>query len=298
MAILWLAAYPKSGSTWLRAMLTNYLRDSDSPVSINHLAGAMLHRRHLFDEYLGVASSDLTDEEILRLRPRLYELLARELPHPWFVTVHDAFIRTAAGALFPASATAGAVALVRNPLDIAVSYAHHLQRPIGRTVELMNRREAAGTRVRRKIRPIFEDLGSFWSGFVTSWLESDLRVHVVRYEDMLADPVNALGAVVRFAGLEWDPVRLARAVDHARFDRLQAQEERDGFKGRHSPAPTFFRAGRAGDWRTALTPEQVRALVDAHAPVMARLGYLDEARAFLAAADCARTPCAPPARPA
>ena len=297
MSIVWLAAYPKSGSTWLRALLTNYLRDGDSPASINHLAGAMLHERRLFDEYIGLPSSDLTDEEVLRLRPRLYELLARELRRPWFVTVHDACLRGSAGPLFPPAATAGAVALVRNPLDIAVSYAHHLQRPVGETVALMNRLGVLPSAPRRRILPIFEDLGFSWSGHVASWLESDLPMHVVRYEDMLKDSETAFGAVVRFAGLEYDPTRLARAIGHARFDRLRAQERRDGFTGRRPVAPTFFRAGRAGDWRTELTADQVRSLVAAHGPMMARLGYLDEAEAFLAAADDARTPRTRPARP-
>ncbi|MYD86896.1 MAG: sulfotransferase domain-containing protein [Acidobacteria bacterium] len=282
-SLVWIAAYPKSGSTWLRALLTNYLRDADTPASINELAAGMLHERRLFDEYLGIPSSDLTAEETLRLRPQLYELLAREVPRPWFVTVHDACVRTPAGLLFPPAATAGAIVLVRNPLDIAVSYAHHLGRPIGRTVTVMNRSVLLPKTPRRRILPIFEDLLLSWSRFVTSWLESGLPVHTVRYEDMLADPATAFGAVVRSAGLEHDPARLARAIAAARFDRLQAQEERDGFNGRQPQAPNFFRAGRAGDWRNALTPAQVRSLAAAHADVMARFGYLDEAEAFLAA---------------
>lgn len=46
MPTVWLASYPKSGNTWLRAMLTNYLRNDseggshDEPASINALLGA------------------------------------------------------------------------------------------------------------------------------------------------------------------------------------------------------------------------------------------------------------------
>ena len=284
-SIVWIAAYPKSGSTWLRAVLTNYVRKSDAPASINELIGPILHSRHVFDEYLGLPSSDLTDEEVLRLRPLVNKQLAAEFPHPWFVTVHDAFVQTAAGPLFPPEATAGAVCLVRNPLDVAVSYAHHLQRPLDRTVELMNVRGARRSQSRRRIHPVFEDILPSWSEHVASWLESDLPVCVLRYEDMLADPAGAFGEAVRFTGLAWSRSRLARAIDHARFDRLRVQEERNGFAERQPEAPTFFRSGRAGDWRTALAPEHVEALVGAHAPVMERFGYLDEARAFLAAAE-------------
>ena len=80
MSIVWLASYPKSGNTWLRAVLTNYLRDDGEPASINALAGGSVAcDRETFSEIVGLDSSDLTPDEILRHRPLFHELLAREL---------------------------------------------------------------------------------------------------------------------------------------------------------------------------------------------------------------------------
>ena len=118
---------------------------------------------------------------------------------------------------------------------------------------------------------------------MSSWLDQeDLPVHTARYEDLLADPRAGFGEIMRFAGLEPDDVRLARAVYRAAFHRLRAWEEESGFDLKPPEARFFFRAGVAGSWRSALRPPQVRALVDAHGPVMERLGYLREAEAFLA----------------
>ena len=296
MSIVWLASYPKSGNTWLRAVLTNYLRDSNSPASIDELIGGWPFA--LFDETVGLPSSDLTVREIRRLRPVFHELLAAELPHPHFVKVHDACVHTEAGPLFPRAATAGAVYLVRNPLDVAVSYAHHQQWSIDRTVARMNGSEPKPARHSTLPHLLFAEMILSWSANVSSWLESELPVHIVRYEDMLTNPTAAFGAVVRFVGLEWDDRRLAGAVDQARFERLQAQEEeQSGFLEKQPTAPSFFRAGTAGGWRTALRPRQVRALVDANAPLMERFGYLDDARTFLAAAGSADTSYPAPARP-
>ena len=282
MSIVWLASYPKSGNTWLRAVLTNYLHDGGGPASINALIGSSIaSKREQFDRHIGLPSSDLTANEILRLRPLFHELLAATLPRPTFVKVHEACLQTTAGPLFPRTATVGVIYLVRNPCDVAVSFAHHQQRSIGRTVAEMNSPATSLAAGSRRIAPMLPQPLLTWSGHVTSWLDADLPVLPVRYEDMLADPPAAFGAIVRFAGLEWNPARLAQAIDHARFDRLRAQEERAGFREKQQTSPSFFRAGASGGWRSVLTPEQVHALVDAHAPVMERFGYLREAEAFL-----------------
>ena len=121
-----------------------------------------------------------------------------------------------------------------------------------------------------------------WSNHVTSWTDqAALPVHVARYEDLLADPHGQFGAIVRFAGLGWDGPRLERAIEHSAFPRLREQEAADGFAEKQPTAPSFFRAGVAGQWRSALEVAQVQALVDAHGDVMKRFGYLREALEYL-----------------
>ena len=291
-SVVWLASWPRSGSTWLRTVLTGYLLDDDGPAPLDRLIGRPLASlRELFYEQIGLDSSDLTPEEILRLRPLFHERLARELATagggegaPAFVRVHDACLRTFEGTpLFPKSVTAGVVYLVRNPLDVAVSFAHFLAEPVDRVIGWMNSPDTCLSGFRDRIRQSLPEPLLTWGGHVSSWLDQeDLPVHAARYEDLLADPRAGFGEIVRFAGLEPDDARLARAVDRAAFHRLRAQEEESGYRSKPPEARFFFRAGVAGSWRSALRPPQVRALVDAHGPAMERFGYLREAEAFLA----------------
>jgi hypothetical protein len=46
---------------------------------------------------------------------------------------------------------------------------------------------------------------------------------------------------------------------------------------RPSTAERFFRIGRAGQWREALSADQVKSIIAAHAPMMMRFGYLEPA---------------------
>ena len=289
--IVWLASYPKSGNTWLRAVLTNYLCADGEPASINALivGSEPNYSREIFDEYIGLDSADMTTEEVARHLPQFREWLAerlmapRPLPEqrrrrnePRFVKTHETYRAPGGAPRFPRTGTAGVVYLIRNPLDVAVSYAHHLDCSLDRTLRRMNNPTVF------EWRGGLPELVATWNGHVSSWTrQTDLPVHVARYEDLLADPYAGFGEIVRFAGLAWDEARLDRAIEHAAFSRLRAQEAESGFAEKSPAAPTFFRAGVAGSWRTAFTPAQVRAVVDAHGEVMERFGYLKEARAFL-----------------
>ena len=295
-SIVWIACWPKSGSTWLRTVLTNCLRDDGQPASINDLVGGWLHGRDEFDDYLGLDSSHMTEEETSRHLARFRAAVAEELSaaptagarsrghEPMFAKTHEAYRLPSGSPRFPRGGKV--VYLMRNPLDVVVSYAYHLNRSVARTIQLMNHWQAHEGLDRNGIYNRLPEPMTTWSNHALSWIEqAEQTVHVARYEDLLADPCGGFGAIARFAGLDLDDERLDHAIEHSAFHRLRVQESEAGFKEKQPTAPSFFRAGTAGSWRDELAPEQVRAIIDAHGHVMERFGYLREAREFLDAAS-------------
>jgi len=72
--IVWLASYPKSGNTWIRILLSNYLSKDEKAIDINKInASVISSSRSIFDENLPFLSSDLTFEEIDNIRPQIYK---------------------------------------------------------------------------------------------------------------------------------------------------------------------------------------------------------------------------------
>lgn len=278
--IFWLASYPKSGNTWMRMLLYNYLHNNTKPADINKLAGgAIASARAWFDEWVGVEASALDDELIEQLRPGVYRCISREEKETLYIKVHDAWKQTNQGeSMFPADVTAGVVYILRNPLDMATSCAHHWGVSIDQSVEnLCNSKYSLAQSIGGMSDQLLQQMGC-WSHHVTSWLDdSGLQVHLVRYEDMKSDPEKIFGGVVTFCGLPWDADRVSRAVAFSDFRELQRQEQVNEFRERSVKAPgLFFRRGEAGSWREELPTHLVQRLIDVHGETMRRFGYLDE----------------------
>jgi hypothetical protein len=280
--IIWLASYPKSGNTWFRVFYTNLVRDLDTPVSVNELEPRLIaaSRTH-FDDYTGVESSDLSRDEIERLRPRVYEIISRVEgtdENPIFMKIHDAFTRTGDGRpLVSPQATQGAIYFLRNPLDVAVSFAHHsacdIDTIIGRMADesscLNDRPDRIGNQFRQRLLS--------WSNHVTGWVDGlGARLHLMRYEDMVRAPLDTFTSAVRFARLPDEPARIQKALRFSDIRELQRQEQAHGFKEKSQLAKSFFRKGKTGSWREVLTDRQAQRIIDDHRIVMKRFGYLND----------------------
>jgi aryl sulfotransferase len=272
--IWWLASYPKSGNTWLRLFIASAL--SGEPANINRLGflGANSNSRVAFDRVIGIEAADLSLNQQLILRPRAYEIWAAEAQQPLYCKAHDAYYLTPAGEpLFPTAATQGAVYVVRDPRSVAVSLAFHLTASIDHAIALMEDPKAVFSRSDRRLHQQLHQRLMRWGEHVESWLSAPFPVHLVRYEDMQADPHAAFGALATVLGLRGDHETIAAAVESTSFQRLQAQECMSGFIEKPYKMAAFFREGRSDGWRDALTPEQAARIAAAYGEVMRRLGY-------------------------
>lgn len=279
--IVWLASYPKSGNTWVRLLLGNLLglSDDDEDEDFVPVAG-ISSSRGVFDHLAGLNTYHLTDDEVDSLRPAVYRSLVDASDQLRFIKAHDAFRRLPDGdAIFPGDCSHGAIYIVRDPLDVAVSFSHHQgHQTFDKTVAGMNdpTKSIAGGN-REQLRQIMFD----WSGHYRSWIgQTEMPVCLVRYEDLRADTVAELTRIVGFVGL--DEATFANsiegAVEASRFERLQEIEDKRGFSERPEKAERFFRAGRSGEGRERLPENLQKELIAHHADVMRELGYLQGER--------------------
>ena len=271
---IWLASYPKSGNTWVRALL--HALTHGGSVDINRIEhGHVAGDPGLVERFSGIVASDLTATEIQWLRPRVDLALDRRLGHPHYRKIHDALFSGAAGApIISVPATRAAVYIVRDPRDVAVSFAHHSGHSTAWAVERLADPSTAQDAATGTILPQLRQRLGAWSDHVEGWTSQELfPVVVVRYEDLHADPVRALTRIAAVAEIDAGRGAIEAAVQAAAFERLRAQELAGGFRERSRASAEFFRRGVSGTWTEELPAALARRVESDHGELMARLGY-------------------------
>jgi sulfotransferase family protein len=271
-SIVWLASYPKSGNTWLRVFLANYIYNAEKPVPINQI-----HRIGLGDSnskaYRAVTREafDPTNvKQSLRIRPDVLKSITNNQADINLVKTHCENGIAFGSVLIPPELTRSAIYIMRNPLDMIVSYASHYGNTMDGAIEGIGRKDNS---LLGGGDTVYQFLGN-WSNHVIGWTKArKFPVLALRYEDMLKDPLDAFERVVHHIGLPYDRERLERSVRFSDFKILQEQESTTGFVENSDNQEKFFRSGKADQWKTELTDEQISQIIRDHGRVMKKFGY-------------------------
>lgn len=274
--IYWIASYPRSGNTFVRILLSNYIISKDKSIQINEI----------YNFIPADTKSKLWD----RVTPDLWKKAAQEQKWLWRASLIEEYRKQGLTRPFPGMKTHTInlpvfnqpafsfspadriVYIVRHPLDVLMSYADYNGRDLDKAISIMS---ASGTCIDSDTPGGFEPRGS-WREHVASWLNcTDCPVLLVRYEDLCDRTETTLRDVLTFLDIPIDEERLRRAISFSAFSSLQQQEAEDGFRERPDVTLSgkFFREGRSRQWLKALSPERAYRLADHCGDVMTKLGY-------------------------
>jgi len=273
--VVWLASYPRSGNTWIRVFLHALLNvlEGRERLDLNSLAEFSTWdiAEQWYAPLLGKPPDQVTKEAVAAVRPMAQRRIADSVDGLVFVKTHSALVRDRGTPTIDMSRTAGAVYVVRNPLDVAISYARHLDMPIARSVHILT---TPRFETDNFPNAAYEFYGS-WSQHVASWTRRPHpAVLVVRYEDLLAEPLATFTRLAEHLRIEASQEQIGRAVRLSSFEQLSALEAKTGFREKPPESDGFFRKGTAGQWRETLPPPLVGQIVSAHGETMRELGYL------------------------
>lgn len=126
-----------------------------------------------------------------------------------------------------------------------------------------------------------------WQGHVRSWLTSPVaesgNLIVVRYEELRKDPEQGLRQVLEFLGVTPNIPLIRTAIENNTLQQMRAKEDRAKkagefsiLLGSHKSAQEdgrFVRKGAVGGWRNQFTAEQAELVLQYAGEGLANLGY-------------------------
>jgi hypothetical protein len=266
--IIWIASYPKSGNTWVRFMLLNLLMGRQT--STENMDKVIPDIHVLMPHYAYPPRLNIPPGSTVLMKSHF--MLWPEMP---FINL-----------------TAGFIYIVRNPLDVVASAVNY---------EFLKKPEPADMGDRQKARDQY--VRDFIThGAVPGWIEArwgtwddnvrsyTLNKHpfpglVLKYEDIVREPLAQLMRIVDFLGYRCDPQKLQDAVDASSFEsmkNIENQEVKDGKPGFFSRESTqagldagfrFMSRGKPGGNEAILTADERAQLLERFGPTMERLGY-------------------------
>ena len=277
-ALFFLASFPRSGNTFLRVLIANYLNDRPGPVALADLPNFTRgeHIERLWGDIVGAPPAMRTVEAEWRAREAYFGRIRATSPDaPVFIKTHTLQASIAGVPAFDLNPYDRAIYVVRHPCEVAVSWADFYGTTIDAAIDeiLSPNRALHGAPDHG-----YEVTGS-WGQHVASWVDAGPYPPLtVRYQDLCNQPAREVARLVEFLGLKLEAHRVAKAAVFSRFEQLQRDEAANGF-AETSPlalSKRFFREGRTGQWRETLSAAQAGRIYDACGPLIDRF-KLDEA---------------------
>ena len=281
--INWIISYPKSGNTWLRAIMSSFLFTTDGVFNLGLLKLIeQFEKKKWFNFVLNIdeiSNKKLSDIKLISK----YWLEAQEkiiiednynFFHNFFKT-HSLFANLDGNEFTNEKITNGIIYIIRDPRDIAVSFSKHMGQDINSTIDFMINKSAMFPADKERVPTLL----SRWDYHYISWQKINVPKILIKYEDLISDTKRNLKKIHNFIKhdlkieIESNEIIIENIYNTTHFNKLQEYEKQKGFSEATSNS-AFFREGKSMQWKNILDTKQIKKIEKEFSSIMKKLDYL------------------------
>ena len=281
--IIWIASYPKSGNTWVRAIISSLLYSADGNFNFNLLKLIeVFEKKNRFDfvKDLNKKNYETLDkiENISKLWIEVQKRIVFDKginPIYNIFKTHSANLAVNNNNFTDKSLTAGVIYIVRDPREILVSYSNHMGKKIDDAIDAILDQK----RLLSPEKNLAVALMSAWHIHYESWKSLDVPKLLIKYEGLTNNPKKEIKKISKFLGqiLSIDESTLDKknfnVFNTTQIEKFRNHEKNKGFD-EASKNSLFFGNAKIDSWKEKLSLEQIKKIEYVFNKTMLELGYL------------------------
>ena len=283
--IIWIASYPKSGNTWIRAMLSSFMYSKDGKFSFELLKKIpqfplQEHLRFFTTNYWDIENISkywISAQDKINLNNQLN-----------FLKTHYTMCSYKNLKFTNEENTLAVIYIVRDPRNLVTSLSNHF------SLSLENSKQFLFSQSRRiiekpkgkfkKNNDVFIHLEN-WGNHYKSWKNYNKNdVLIVKYEDLLKNTKLKFSEILKFLSnyinIEFNEEKINNILQTTEFNYLKNLENQFGFfeaakNVKLNKPVNFFNQGKLNDWQKLLNRNIELEITSRFSKEMKELEYLD-----------------------
>lgn len=288
--IFWIASYPKSGNTLIRAILASLFFTKDGIFSFEILKKILLFenfqrlnfiKKENIQDYKKLSDLKILSKYWLKMQSK--ENLGLRDGEFCFLKTHSAQLTYFDNYFTDIKHTLGFIYIIRDPRDVLISYTRHSRNSLDETMLHMTNNTAAidyrhgQYTIEDKIRPYV--FLSRWDVHVKSWMLFQVPNLVLRYEDLVEKKKEIIYVIINFFEKNYNfkfhniDHKIENIIASTDFETLKKNEEKYGFDEAIKDQP-FFNVGKSQQWKTQLNSTQKNLIENEFRDEMVKFKYL------------------------
>ena len=274
--IFWISSYPKSGNTLVRAIISALFFSRNGKFQLDQLKHTgQFERRDRLNLIKKINEEEFLNLDKLKILSKYWLTLQNNENMKikkgfGFIKSHSSYVSMFNNWFTNLNNTAGYIYIIRDPRDVAISWAKHANLSYDDSISFMINFNSCiewaqtNSELPENIKP--KTFLSSWDEHVLSWTKNNLDVPklVLRYEDLVYKKKEAVKIIVNFFEKNFkikfysNDKKIANIVESTSFEELRSQESKFGFA--EASSGVFFRRGEKNQWKNELTVEQIARL--------------------------------------